>query len=122
MLTPQSGRQVRESGAPSRVFSCASDRPFVIERQVCSLSTKPQMSTTLHYTITVCVCNRTAHSQHCLPATRPVYKSIKRICRLVRINKSINTHKINCARINPHMKLTNASKCLTVVRSLTSVK
>ena len=54
--------------APSRVFSCASDRPFVIERQVCSLSTKPQVSTTLHYMITVC-CNRTAHSQHCLPAS-----------------------------------------------------
>ena len=32
------------------------------ERQVCSLSTEPQMSTTLHYTITVC-CNRTAQSR-----------------------------------------------------------
>ena len=51
-LTPQSSRQVRESGTrtPSRVYSCASDRPFVIERQDCSLSTKPQVSTTLHYT------------------------------------------------------------------------
>ena len=53
---------------PSRVFTCVSDRPFVIERQVCSLNTKPQVSTTLHYTITVC-CNRTAYSQHCLPAS-----------------------------------------------------
>ena len=63
VLTPRSGRQIRDSGAyaPSRVFSCASDRLFVIERQVCTLSTKPQVSTTLHYTITVC-CNRTAHS------------------------------------------------------------
>ena len=70
MLTSRRGRQVRESGAyaPSRVFSCASDHPFVIERQVCSQSTKPQVSTTLHYTITVC-CNRTAHIQHCLPAS-----------------------------------------------------
>ena len=74
VLTHRSGRQVREFGAQapsntsqrsagSRVrclgpfsgFSCASDRPFVIERQVCSLSTKPQVSTTPHYTITVCV-------------------------------------------------------------------
>ena len=47
VLTPRSSRQVRESCAyaPFRVFSCASDRPFVIERQVCSLSTKPQVST-----------------------------------------------------------------------------
>ena len=52
----------------SLVFSCASDRSFIIERQVCSLRTKPQVSTTLHYTITVC-CNRTTHSQHCLPAS-----------------------------------------------------
>ena len=52
---------------PFSGFDCASDRPFVIERQVSSLSTKQQMSTTLHYTITVC-CNRTAHSQHCLLA------------------------------------------------------
>ena len=29
---------------------------------------KPQMSTTLHYTITVC-CNRTAHRQHWLPVS-----------------------------------------------------
>ena len=45
VLTPRSDRRVRESGAwaRSRVFSCASDRPFVIERQVCSLSTKPQV-------------------------------------------------------------------------------
>ena len=46
----------------SRVFSCASDRPFVIERQVCRLSTNAQLSTALNYTITVCY-NRTAHSQ-----------------------------------------------------------
>ena len=57
VLTPLSGRQVRESRswAPSRVLSCTSDRPFVIERQVCSLSTEQQLSTTLHYTIRVCV-------------------------------------------------------------------
>ena len=57
MRIPQSGRHVRESGtqAPFRVFSCASDRSFVIERQVFSLSTKPQVSTTLHCTITICV-------------------------------------------------------------------
>ena len=48
-----------------RVFSCALGRPFVIERQVCSLSTKPQMWTTLNYTITVC-CTRTAYN-HTLP-------------------------------------------------------
>ena len=48
-------------------FSCVSDHSFVIERQACSLSTKPQVSTTLHYTITVC-CNHTMQSQHCLPA------------------------------------------------------
>ena len=68
--SPRSGRQVRKSGAQtnSRVFRCASDRSYNIERQVCSLSTKPQVSTTLHYTITVC-CNRTAHSQHRLPAS-----------------------------------------------------
>ena len=53
---------------PFSGFSCASDRPFVIECQVCSLSTKSQVSITLHYTITVC-CNSTAHSQHCLPAS-----------------------------------------------------
>ena len=53
---------------PSRVLSCASDRQFLIERQVCRLSTKPHVSTALHYTITVC-CNRTAHSQHCLLAS-----------------------------------------------------
>ena len=41
--------------APSRVFSCTSDRPFVIERQVCNLSTEQQLSTTLHYTIRVYV-------------------------------------------------------------------
>ena len=70
VLTHRSGRQIRESGAwtPFRAFSCASDRPFVIEREVCSLSTKPQVSTTLHYTIIV-RCQRTAHSQHCLPAS-----------------------------------------------------
>ena len=70
MLTPQSGRQVRASGikAPSRVFSSTLNRPFVIERQVCNLSTKSQVSTTLHYRITVC-CNRRAHRQHCLPAS-----------------------------------------------------
>ena len=70
VLTHRIGWQVHEYGtqAPSLVFSCASDRPFVIERQVCSLSTKPQVSTTLHYTITV-LCNRTAHSQHCLSAS-----------------------------------------------------
>ena len=65
VLTSRRGRQVRESGiqVPSRVFvSCLSDRPFVIECQVCSLSTKPQVSTMLHYTVTVC-CNHTAHSQ-----------------------------------------------------------
>ena len=55
-------------------FGCASDHPFVIKHQVCSLNTKPQLSTTLHYTIAVSVqpqflCNRTAHSQHCLPAS-----------------------------------------------------
>ena len=61
---------MRESGAeaPSRGFSCASDSPFVIERQVFGLSTKPQVSATLHYTITVC-CNRTAHSQNRLPVS-----------------------------------------------------
>ena len=53
---------------PSPVFSFASDCPFVIERQVCSPSTKQQVSTTLHYTITVCG-NRTAHSQYCLLAS-----------------------------------------------------
>ena len=59
--TPRSGQHVRESGtlAPSRIFSCASYRPFVIECKVCSLSKK--MISTLHYTITVC-CNRTLHS------------------------------------------------------------
>ena len=57
------GSRVRYLG-PFSGFKLPSDRPFVIERQVCSLSTKPQVSTTLHYTITVC-CNRTAHSQHC---------------------------------------------------------
>ena len=36
--------------------------------QACSLSTKLQVSTTLHYTSTVC-CNRTAHSQLCLSAS-----------------------------------------------------
>ena len=46
----------------------ASDRRFVIECQVCSLRTKPQVSTTLPYMITVC-CNRTAHSQHFLLAS-----------------------------------------------------
>ena len=51
-----------------RVFSRALDRPFVIERQVCSLSIKRQVSTTLHDTIAVCV-QCTAHSQHCLPAS-----------------------------------------------------
>ena len=40
---------------PSRVFSFTSDRPFGIERQVCSLSTQPQVSTRLHYAITVCL-------------------------------------------------------------------
>ena len=50
------------------MFSCSSDHPFVIERQDCSLSAKPLVSTTLHYTITVC-CNRTAHSKCCLPAS-----------------------------------------------------
>ena len=53
---------------PFSGFSCASDRPFVIERQVCSPSTKPHVSTILHYTIRVC-CNRTVHSQHCLTAS-----------------------------------------------------
>ena len=43
------------------VFSCAWDRPFVIERQVCNISTIPQVWTTLHYTITVCS-NRIAHT------------------------------------------------------------
>ena len=51
---------------PSRVLSCASDRSFVIEHEVCSVSTKPQVSTIPHYAITVC-CNRTVHSQHRLP-------------------------------------------------------
>ena len=39
-----------ESGAwsPSRVISGASDRPFLIECQVCSLSTKLQASTIFH--------------------------------------------------------------------------
>ena len=53
---------------PWRVFCCASDRPFAIEHQVCSLRIKPQVSTTLHYTVTVC-CNHTEHSQHCVPAS-----------------------------------------------------
>ena len=69
VLIPQSGWQLWQSDtqAPSQVISCDSDRPFVIKkRQVCILSIKSQVSTTLHYTITVC-CNRTAHSQHCLP-------------------------------------------------------
>ena len=62
-----------EQSAGSRVFVLrpvlgAWDRHFVIERQVCSLSTKPQVSTTFHYTIKAC-CNRTEHSQHCLPAS-----------------------------------------------------
>ena len=62
---PRSSRQVCESDAlaPSRVFSCASDRPLVIECQVCSLSTKPQQ-----YTITVC-CNHTAYIQHFVPVS-----------------------------------------------------
>ena len=65
VLTPQSGGQVLEfvAYAPSRVSNYASDHPFDIKRQVCSLSTKLQVSTTLYYTITVC-CNRTVHSQH----------------------------------------------------------
>ena len=70
LLTPHSGWQIREFGAyaPSLVFICTLVRPFVIECQVCSPSTKPQVTTTLHYTITVC-CNHTAHSQHCLTAS-----------------------------------------------------
>ena len=49
MLTPRSGRQVRESGtqAPSQGFSSASDRPFVFERLVCNLSTQ---TTGVNYT------------------------------------------------------------------------
>ena len=64
VLTPRNGRQICESGAltTSRGFSFW----FVIERLVCSLGTKSQVSTTLHYTMTVC-CNCTAHSQHSLP-------------------------------------------------------
>ena len=50
VLTPRSGLVLRP---PSRVFSCASDRPFVIDRQVCSIRIKPQVSTTLHYTISL---------------------------------------------------------------------
>ena len=53
---------------PFRVFSFASDRPFVIERQLCSLSTKPNVFNYAAYTITVCG-NSTAHSQDCLPAS-----------------------------------------------------
>ena len=62
----RSGWQVLKSGSevPSWLLSCALDHPFVMECKVCSLSTKPQ----LHYTITV-YCNRTAHSQHRLPAS-----------------------------------------------------
>ena len=58
----------RSTGSPVWYLGLFSGRPFVLERQVCSLSTKSQVLTTLHYTITVC-CNRTAHSQHCLPAS-----------------------------------------------------
>ena len=73
MLTPRSSRQVSSLVRRPLLgfFICASDRPFVIELQVCSLSSKPQVSTTLHYTITVC-CNRTAYSQLCLPASGEV--------------------------------------------------
>ena len=53
---------------------------LVFERQVCSLSIKPQVSTTPHYTITVC-CNRTAHSQHCLPTSVEVQElTLKYAC------------------------------------------
>ena len=76
MDIPPSRANTSERSAGSRVwclgsfsgFSFASDRPLVIERQVCSLNTNPYVSTALHYTITVC-CNRTARSQHCLPAS-----------------------------------------------------
>ena len=69
MLKPLRSRQVCKSGAlaPSRVLSCASDRPFVFEPQVCSLSTGANY-TVLGLTIIIC-CNRTAHSQHCLRAS-----------------------------------------------------
>ena len=48
VLTPRSGRHVRETGAQalSRVFSCALDRPFVIERYL-----QPKYQTTgVNYT------------------------------------------------------------------------
>ena len=72
-IPPSSANTSEQLVVPSRVWgfgvvSCASDRPFVIKHQFGSLSTKPLVSTTLHYTIIVC-CNRTAHSQHCLPAS-----------------------------------------------------
>ena len=59
---------------PQRIFSCASDHPFVIERQVCNLSTKPQVSTTLHYTITVC-CNHTLSTLFACHSRGPRIKS-----------------------------------------------
>ena len=100
MLTPRSGEQVRESGAeaPSRIFSCASDRPFVIERQVCRLSTKPHVSTTLRYTITV-HSNHTAHCQHCLPASVET--------RELKLKYARATGKLNPGPIVP------AAECLT---------
>ena len=53
---------------PSRGLSCASERPFVIERQVCSLSTKPHCQ--LHcITRTQFVVTVQRIAKHCLPAS-----------------------------------------------------
>ena len=79
-------------------FSSVSDHPFVIEGQVCRLSTKPQVSTTLHYKVTVC-CNRTVHSQHCLPASVEA--------RELNLNYALATGKLNPGPFAP------AAECMT---------
>ena len=43
------------------LFLAAPQIVRLLSKAVCSLSTKPQVSTKLYYTITVC-CTRTAHS------------------------------------------------------------
>ena len=73
-------------------------RHFVVECLVCSVSIKPQMSTILYYTITVC-CNRTTHSQHYLPVSVEA--------RAVNLKYARATEKLNPEPI------TLAAQCLT---------
>ena len=49
----QSAGRESDAYAPSRVFNCISDHPFVIKCQVCNLSSKSQVSITLHYAISL---------------------------------------------------------------------